>query len=136
MNCLCRKPLIALLLGGYILTVTVSGAFHTRLMHNCCTAPESASQSCSESTCCEGHDHQVLGRLLPTSKSPAFDAGIVASDLHCPVCSFLSQKPVPVEVYSIEQSAELGQSLVRVRAIPPSDDIPTTVYGRGPPRIA
>ena len=136
MKLLCRKLTIALLLGGYFLAVTAGGAFHTHLRHDCAAEASESSDTCPGSACCEGRSHQVPSRFVETSESPALQVEGVPFDPYCPICSFLSQKPVPVAVYSIEDSAELGQPLVRVRAIAPSDDIPTTVFGRGPPPIA
>ena len=64
------------------------------------------------------------------------EAFAVPVDSHCPICSFLSQKPITVAVHASEDSAELEQPLVRVKSIPPSDDIPSTIFSRGPPLFA
>ncbi len=130
------KPTIALLLGGYFLTVTVGGAFHTHVRHDCGQQPSAPADVHAPVACCEGNSYRPSNCLLTQSKLPAFDTAGRAADTHCPICSFLSQKPVPAAIFSVERSAELGQPLVRVRAIAPLDDIPTTVFGRGPPRIA
>ncbi len=128
-----RKAISTLLMGGYFLAVTAGGAFHTHMGRDCCTEQTESANECHQHVCHAGHVHQRPADPSEPSDSPAFVAVAVPFDAHCPICSFLSQKPIPVATYANETSAELEQPLVRVRAIPPSDDIPTTVFSRGPP---
>ncbi len=135
MRRLCRKATIALLLGGYFLAVTVGGAFHTHLGQDYCTAHRDTADDYHGHACQAGHTHQLPVGAAEIPDSPALEA-VVLFDPHCLICSFLSQKPIPIDTDASEASAELEQPLVLVRAIPPSDDIPSTVFGRGPPSIA
>ncbi len=136
MRRLCRKLTIVLLLGGYVLAVTVGGAFHTHLGQDCCIRQDETVVNCHAHACQTGHIHQLPVSASETPDSPALEAVVVLVDPHCLICSFLSQKPIPIDTDASEASAQLEQPLVRVRAIPPSDDIPSTVFGRGPPSIA
>ncbi len=134
MNRLFHKTSIALLLGGYAFVTLFGGAFHTHRGHDSCLAE--ADAGCGNSACHFDHAHPV--RAIPSQgpKGPVVQADLFSLPSHCPICSFLLQKPAPPDVYSIEHSEQLRQPLVRIRAIPPSDDIPTTVFGRGPPAVA
>lgn len=134
MNRHCHKISTALLLGGYAFTTLFGGAFHTHRGLASCLAE--ANGDCGNSACHLNHVHSTPGNPSQGLKGPVLQADLVSSPSHCLICSFLSQKPAPPEVYSIEHSEQLRQPLVRLRAIPPSDDIPTTVFGRGPPAIA
>ncbi len=142
MRRLCHKLTTSLLLGGYLLAVTVGGAFHTHMGNSGCTGQDDSAAPCDGPVCHAGHAHEtghthgIRASSSKTPESPALEAVVVLYDPHCPICTFLSQKPIPVAIYASEDSTELNQPLVRVRAIPPSDDIPTTVFGRGPPSIA
>ena len=130
MERMCHRAIAILLLGGYSLAVTVGGAFHTHLGGDCCTEESKPADACHSHVCHAGNAHAT------PAKSPALETVAIPCDSHCPICSFLSQKPIPVAVQGREDSTELGQPLIRVRSIPPSDDIPSTVFGRGPPTIA
>ncbi len=136
MRRLCRKVAIALLLGGYLLAVTVGGAFHTHSGQDYCTAHSDTADDCHGHACRAGHTHPLPVSASEIPDSPALEAVVVPFDPHCLICSFLSQKPIPIDTDVSESSAELEQPLVRVRAVPPQDDIPSTVFGRGPPSVA
>lgn len=127
-----HKAIVILLLGGYSLAVTVGGAFHTHRGSDCCTEENGRADACHTHVCHGGDSHTAP---VEVPVSPAVEAVTVPLDGHCPICSFLSQKPIPVTAQACEDSADLEQPLVRVRAIPPSDDIPSTVFGRGPPSL-
>jgi hypothetical protein len=128
-----RKAITALLMGGYFLAVTVGGAFHTHLGRDCCTERGEPADACHEHVCHAEYLQHRSACCSEQSDSPVVLAVAAPFDTHCAICSFLSQKPIPVAAYANEASAELEQRLVRVWAIPPSDDIPTTVFSRGPP---
>ncbi len=133
MSQLRNKTIATLLTGGYLLAVTVSGAFHTHSGPNSCSEPTGEAIDCRGHVCHVGHSHQVRTGSPQPSDASGVSAIHASFDSHCPICSFLSQKPIPVPTLVYQASADLKQPLVRVRAIPPSDDIPSTVFGRGPP---
>jgi hypothetical protein len=132
---MCRKIITLLLLGGYSLAVTVGGAFHTHIGSDCGTTENKSSGHCHSHACHAGHTHTTPSNSREQSESPTLERRALPFDSHCPICSFLAQKPIPVVTKACEHSVELRQPLVRVRAIPPSDDIPSTVFGRGPPSL-
>ena len=133
---MCHKAIAILLLGGYSLAVTVGGAFHTHLGGDCCSEESKSADHCHTHVCHAGHEYSTPTKSPESDDSLALEAVAIPFDSHCPICSFLSQKPIPVAVYGHEDSAELRQPLVRVRSVPASDDIPSTVFGRGPPTNA
>ena len=133
-----RQATILLLLGGYSLTVTVGGAFHTHLGVGCCGEHDGGqAEHCHGHLCDVVHAHATPADHGDCdSDALVVEAVGVPFDEHCPICSFLSQKPISTSVQECEASADLWQPLVRVKAISRSDDIPTTVFSRGPPSIA
>lgn len=136
MRAVSRKAIVLLLLGGYSVAVTVGGAFHTHLGGGCCSEESGAAQSCHAHVCDAEHTHGTPNDRMGASHFPTLERFAVPLDAHCPICSFLAQKPIPVVSQAVEDSTDLEQSLARVKAIPPSDDIPSTVFSRGPPSIA
>lgn len=131
-----RKAIVLLLLGEYSLAVTVGGAFHTHLGGDCCSEKSGAAEGCHTHVCGADHTHAPPAERTGASHFPALETFDVPLDAHCPICSFLAQKPITVVSQTVVNSTDLEQPLVRVRAIPPSDDIPSTVFSRGPPSIA
>ncbi|NLS91173.1 MAG: hypothetical protein GXX96_03195 [Planctomycetaceae bacterium] len=128
-----NKAIVTLLTGGYLLAVTVSGAFHTHSGPGCCSEPSGVAIDCRGHVCHVGHAHQVRTGSPQASDALGVSAVVAYFDSHCPICSFMSQKPIPASMLVHQVSAELRQPLVHVRAVPPSDDVPSTVFGRGPP---
>ena len=132
----CHKAIVLFLLGGYSLAVTVSGAFHTHSSDDCCATKPKPADTCHSHACDHGHSHATYAHGAEESDSSTPDALAISPAYDCAVCSFLAQKPIPATAQASECSTELEQPLVRVRAVPPSDDAPATIFGRGPPSIA
>jgi hypothetical protein len=126
-----RKIAVTLLLGWYLAVVSASGAFHTHAGDPCCAPRATATDCCHESTC---HADEAV----PTkdSEDTLAKSRIVLVDPDCPVCSFLAQKPIAGTVVENQTVTDLNRPLLRVRAIPPIDETPATIFLRGPPAVA
>ncbi len=131
-----RKAISLLLLGGYSLVVSVSGAFHTHSASGGSVTKHDSAAPCCSHACHGNSDHVPHLPASAESDSSAPHGLITSAEPHCPICSFLAQKLIPPAFETHEDSRELEQPLVRVRALPPLDDTPSTVFGRAPPSTA
>jgi len=147
MSSLLRKATAFLLLGGYLLSVTVGGAFHTHgPQEACCSgddpAPVTHHHGAHDHPCHAAHDHTGHVHCAPRetddnrSHEPSVGGVIVAVDGTCAICSFLAQKPIPNQIVSRAAAAQLPQSLERVRAIARIEEPLSSISNRGPPTIA
>ena len=130
-----------LLVGGYVLTVTVSGMFHTHGRHIRQSRASDNGELGHESSCWGYDHHTAVDRSCSSfppggqrGESELFGTHSLADD--CPVCSFLAQKPIPATPVREVACADLPEPLVRVKALARIEEPLSLIWIRGPPSVA
>mgnify|MGYP001028442799 CR=1 FL=1 len=63
-------------------------------------------------------------------------SGRVVDHSHCPICDFLAQTPIPAAPVAGPALAGAVCLAVPIHRVAPVDEIPATLWGRGPPSLA
>lgn len=129
MNRALTRTTAALLLGCYVLSVTVSGLFHAHSPGGC--APACSGHDHGHAPACCGHDEHAAAEDVA-----AEDVAAVSGANVCPVCDFLAQKPIPTATIVDVVRASLYQSLVRVKPLARIEEPLSPHWTRGPPSLA
>jgi hypothetical protein len=118
-----RAPAI-LILAQYLLATVAGGLFHDH------GAARGGLPPCG----CNGHDRGAE----PQPAAPAFGSDSLAADCHgpCPVCQFLSKKPIPAAQVAEPAVARLTERSVPMRPVLRPQPLLRTHLSRAPPAVA
>jgi hypothetical protein len=127
-----RVPAI-LILAQYLLATVAGGLFHDHGAAPAACAPRESHSRCEPASrphCCDGHDRELATR--------AGNAASLAADCHgpCPVCQFLSKKPIPAAQEAEPSVARLIDRSAPVRPILRPQPLLRTDLTRAPPAFA
>ena len=127
-----------LVLANYLLALTVGGSFHVHGDHQRARDSGHSASVCSHDAAgLPGGDSVSHAGYCAAAHTATEGARLVSSRSEkCPVCQFLTQKPVPGRVVQTVAFTELVDGWVPVHPVPLVDHVPSAHPIRGPPAVA
>ena len=127
-----------LVLGHYVLALTVGGILHLHGDHRCAVDRARCASACWDEAGEPPGDHPSKHAGCCALRSAATEGAPLVS-LHCekcPVCHFLAQTPLPGQSVEEVTSTRLAEDWVPVQPVRRAYHVPATHPIRGPPAVA
>jgi len=135
MKILLHKTSVLVLLSGYLLAVTVGGAFHTH-RGSACSATTGEANPVGRHALVGCHACGVAASHRAGSPAEMVRSGRTVDHADCPICDFLAQTPIGAVAGVRPASAGAIEPVVLLPGTVWIAQIPVTVWSRGPPPLA